>query len=482
METKVEGLEKVSETTNHENGLLRAQVERLQIELKEYRKRLSWVSNSGQNGPSLGSSAPGAAARNSFNSNNNDFQFEFPRFGDPPANHFSNNSNSNNKTINNPTRSSTLPSKPSNSGMPAVVGRTSMPGSSLKTPAPSHESTGNSPMSALTASPPVRNNQNVASNGSFDSFSGLFSPSILEASRQASSGYFPRKGANNSNQASRKNSDHNSPCTNVRQYSNSSMSNTNSPASSYEPQQNGSSIGTSPEPSLSSPGQKVTDYGLNTISEENQPQSNLGGELSFCEKLAAACGDSKIPVPRMMSTSNGFTYPSGSGITPGLDSNSFNWFAHQNGGGFDPILFGDYRESQDAVASQDFGAFFNDAFPLPELGSPEHNFNGIAPSPAKQDLMVQVEAAQEGTEDVVQAEDTTKMMSCNKIWFVGSLLCTELNPDTGCRDRLQAMERFRSGEIDIDSLCSDLKAKARCSEGGAGVHQKDVDSILGSTR
>ena len=108
---------------------------------------------------------------------------------------------------------------------------------------------------------------------------------------------------------------------------------------------------------------------------------------------------------------DGSAYPPGSSITPGLDPNSFNWFAQQNGGGFDPVLFGDFRESQDAVASQDFGAFFNDAFPLPDLGSPGNNFNEVAPSPAKPDLMAQVEAAQEGKEDIVAAEDSSKMIS-----------------------------------------------------------------------
>lgn len=44
------------------------------------------------------------------------------------------------------------------------------------------------------------------------------------------------------------------------------------------------------------------------------------------------------------------------------------------------------------------------------------------------------------------------------------------------------MEKFRNGEIDIDNLCSDLKAKARCSEGGAVVHQKDLEKILRSAR
>ena len=45
-------------------------------------------------------------------------------------------------------------------------------------------------------------------------------------------------------------------------------------------------------------------------------------------------------------------------------------------------------------------------------------------------------------------------------------------------------ELFESnnGEIDIDNLCSELRAKAKCSEGGAVVDKKDVDKILGSVK
>ena len=175
-------------------------------------------------------------------------------------------------------------------------------------------------------------------------------------------------------------------------------------------------------------------------------------------------------------------HPPGSGVTPNLDPNSFNWFAQQNGGGFDPVLFGDYRESQDAVASQDFGAFFNDAFPLPELGSPEHNFDEVPPSPAKPDLMAQVEAAQDGKEEHTTSKDVSKMIGCNQIWFVPSFLSCQAGTDTWRRDRLQSMEKFRNGEIDVESLCTELRSKARCSEGGAMVHQKDVDNVLSSAR
>ena len=50
------------------------------------------------------------------------------------------------------------------------------------------------------------------------------------------------------------------------------------------------------------------------------------------------------------------------------------------------------------------------------------------------------------------------------------------------RDRLQSMEKFRNGEIDVDNLCSELRSKARCSEGGAAVREEEVDRILAGAR
>lgn len=40
------------------------------------------------------------------------------------------------------------------------------------------------------------------------------------------------------------------------------------------------------------------------------------------------------------------------------------------------------------------------------------------------------------------------------------------------------MDRFRNGEIDVDNLCSELRTKARCSEGGVVVNEKDVECIM----
>jgi AP-1-like factor len=44
------------------------------------------------------------------------------------------------------------------------------------------------------------------------------------------------------------------------------------------------------------------------------------------------------------------------------------------------------------------------------------------------------------------------------------------------------MDKFRNGEIDVDDLCTELRTKARCSEGGVVVDQKDVDDIMGRAK
>jgi len=44
------------------------------------------------------------------------------------------------------------------------------------------------------------------------------------------------------------------------------------------------------------------------------------------------------------------------------------------------------------------------------------------------------------------------------------------------------MEKFRNGEIDVDNLCTELRSKARCSEGRPVIPEKDVDRILGQTK
>ena len=377
--------------------------------MKEYRKRLSWVSNNGLGKNSLAGPVPSPNRK----STGNDFQFEFPKFGDLPANHIFSNGSSAKAQANTPARSSTLPSGPTWTAKPGP----SFVSSSPKAQPPTYGSTGNSPRAnGTSASPTNQPLPNEHKSNSIDSLTGLFSPSIIEAGRNASFDYFPRNAANSQTNQSYRNSADLINANGMPSLYNGSS--TDSPSSSSDSHQPSSSIGTSPEPSLSSPGNMLNDFGLNTINEENQ-LTNTSGETSFCDKLAKACGDATNPIPRMMSESNCSCGSTGSAITPGYDPNGFNWLAQQNGGGFDPVLFGEYREPQNAVVSQDFGAFFNDAFPLPDLGSPLHNFNEVAPSPApRSDLIGQVEDTQQGKEEVVPGEDRGKLMSCNKIWYV----------------------------------------------------------------
>lgn len=89
LEKKVEDLQKASDDSNQENGLLRAQVARLQVELKEYRKRFSLLATG--SGVSAMSAIPGAYSNNVQGLNNNEFMFDFPRFGDLPGSHIFNN-------------------------------------------------------------------------------------------------------------------------------------------------------------------------------------------------------------------------------------------------------------------------------------------------------------------------------------------------------------------------------------------------------
>ncbi|PWW80753.1 PAP1-domain-containing protein [Tuber magnatum] len=77
LEQKVADLEKASESTNHENSRLRAQVERLQIELREYRRRLHTVGQSGS--PLLGGASKLLSKSSAVGTGG--FQFEFPMFG-----------------------------------------------------------------------------------------------------------------------------------------------------------------------------------------------------------------------------------------------------------------------------------------------------------------------------------------------------------------------------------------------------------------
>lgn len=472
MENKVETLEKASQAANHENGLLRAQVARLQVELREYRKRLSWLTSG--SGFSALNAVHGAHARSLSGLNNNDFYFDFPKFGDLPGAHIFNNGSLAKSSQTQQKENPSAPVSTSNFRVPGVLSRDALGAangqptarygpSTNGTAAGDSSGSGNTDANGGSLGTAQTNNQPPTT--STAGYSGAVNPVAVTQTSSGQQSHVPGS---------------------------STASNSDSPGSSSESQHGLplSSSGTSPEPGRNSPSaDKSSDQKGNTPSSSSGGKcGTIGDEKTFCEKLGMACGSIENPVPAILNQSNRVSQAPGQYQQPSADQPlGFNWFVQQNGGQFDPVLFNDYREPQDAVLSQDFGAFFNDAFPLPDLGSPFHNLNDTTSPPApKKDLIAEIDSRLDNDdEEVVPGEDTSKMLTCTKIWCVlSSQLLSRLSTLllTVRRDRLQSMEKFRNGEIDVDSLCTELRTKARCSEGGVVVNEKDVEDIMGRVK
>lgn len=372
----MEELEKVSRSANQENTMLRAQVERLQAEVREYRKRLSWISRE--------SSFSALGVLQSVNTRNlsglnNDFVFDFPRFGELSTNQISDN------------------------------------GTGVKPAARAQSQSNDSSSSVRASASPSNRDHNTLTNG--HQHTGVDSSFV-------GGGYHHQAGT-----------------------SSYSASNTGSPSTSSESQHAQiSSQGTSPEPAYSPP---------KTNRAENERRNGNCGKIdgkSFCEMLNMACGNVRDPVPAILKKSNstrgsvsdsqqrsqsqGPTSPTSQAqtttSTPGQMQSmvdptfSLDWLTQQNGGNFDPVLFSDYREPQEAVLSQDFGNFFDDVFPFPDLtASPLSNNHmdlsiqtqgqGQAP---KRDLVAEIDKKLDEDEEVVPGEDASQMLTCTKIWYV----------------------------------------------------------------
>lgn len=420
LETKVEDLEKASESANHENSILRAQVEKMSMELREYRKRLSLTgANRTPSGNGLPPYLAGKGLGGPQNPNDVNFSFEFPKFGRLPGPPVTRNSSS-----------------PTTQQSPATV---SPRNKSLQFSA-SNGSTSN-----LTATPAQTNGADMSS------LSGLFSPSLLDSvGKSPSYEFFPTNKATTNGSRSSSDSANGSNGNNTSYSSPSASSN-----SQHGPS---SSCGTSPEPTAMQSPVHNNDPTLTTIGEEN-PSASPEGELTFCDKLNMACGNPENPIPRAMSDPSS---PAANLLTPSFDINGIDWFAQQNNNQFDPQLFGDYREPQDNILSGEAFSdnFFADAFTMPDFTSPYN----VAPSPAppKKDLVAQIDAAKDSDEvEVVPGEDRSQMLNCNTIW-----------------DRLQACPKVKEGEFDLDLLCKDLQKKAKCSETGAVVNESDFNKIM----
>lgn len=374
LENKVAELEKVSETATTENTQLRAQVEKMTIQLNEYKKRLSLVNNTTR---SLSTSRnPGQVFGHGLVNNLGDvnFQFEFPKFG------------------------SALPGQSSNgiNGIAATNPATSMPSPTKSSPS---EAAKNHATPATSKSPEISDAQ---ANEALANFSNVFFGNLgSNASRSSLDSTSFSIGGTNSNSPSA-----------------SSNSNVGGPSSS---------CGTSPEPSSQSPlGFKPVDT-LTTIGEE-QPALTTDNMNQF--------------------TNFG-----------NLDFSSLDWLTQQNGGQFDPQLFGDYREPQENILANTVfdDSFFNEAFEA-DFITPYNT----APSPklAKKDICAEIDARKEN-EDTIVTSSNGKLLTCNNIW-----------------EKLQNCPKVQTGDIDLDGLCSDLQKKAKCGGSGAVVDENDFKAVM----
>jgi AP-1-like factor len=444
LETKVSELTKSQEADKHENGLLKAQIERLHIELREYRKRLSLNGGSGANrSPPLTASGQSRSNTNPSYSTGN-FQFDFPKFGALPGsqifgNSFSNGSNSSsgNRTsatpplVQSPTGSISGPSQPQ-----TVSSRDNSIAARSMSPKSLSGSNTNSPGQISSLNPsfaPYSTNSNMhgfastlpqMSNPTNDPFGDLFSPSILKGTSVENTGaYFGGNtrvngGVSLNGVSDLNGGDSTAGLKRVFQFNGgSTSSDTASPSASSASQWNAnanSSCGTSPEPSHDSPG----------------AQKPKNAE-TFCDKIDPRKNSTDVTVNQI----NNIQFTNGDYSVPSLDS-------------FDPVLFGDYRESNDAiVGGGDFtGGFFDEALnPVPFdyasptslfgiLQSPQQTHTSLtvsstgavnAPSPSK-NLMADMDKIRDGGDDdyglpsaqpqQMKSDTSGKLISCNSIW------------------------------------------------------------------
>jgi AP-1-like factor len=430
LEQKVEDLQKASESASHENSMLRAQVDRLQTELREYKRRLHTSE---------------LTRTSSLTNMGGGFQFDFPPFG------------------------SGIFGKDNKDGLKLGAGTLMDRMHSFdkqRTPSLTGSSNGinaNGSSKSLPSPPTTVHS----------SLSDLFSPSIIESINKSSSPDYMSGVDSASMQDTPK--------------LNGGRDTTSSPSASSVSQHGpGSSCGTSPEPSHGSPTSNKPAIGGDgtTITTSNGDtymckSGTLDGETetTFCEKLGMACGNPHNPIPKVPQFST----------TSDATSSSLDWLSQQSSGNtFDPVLFNDYRDPVNDINSTIGMSFFDDAFPAV-------NFDGLEATeqPKKAGLIAEIDAMNndEDDDEVVPADDPKQMLSCNKIWYVVETPSASAGGSTHIvqrslivnrfRDRISSHPRFVSGELDMDGLCSELRSKAKCSEVGVVVAENDVQEVLG---
>lgn len=460
-------MEKASESANHENLILRAKVEKMSAELKEYKKRAALNQPAGQSShvimPGLPSYLKGHANHvNSINDVN--FSFEFPKFGRLPGPPVHSKSESNVSKTKSPT---TSPGEAPSRSM-------SFTSSASQLESGSHNSLNFSMNNTLP-------NIDQTAQTDMSQFSGLFTPTV----HTENSDYMAH--ANNTSIA-RSSTD----STNAASSTGGHNTSHSSPASSNSAHGPSSSCGTSPEPYTQSPPASKLDNTLTTIGEEDD---SCKTKNSFCGKLSMVCGSSSNPVPRVLPPAS----TTSAAPSSGLEIGSLDWFAAQNNNQFDPQLFGDYREPQDNILAGELfdDAFFNEAFAMPAefMGSPvalEHSVAAGTPGAwgaAKRDLVAEIDEKLRAGEEEEVVPGESEMLTCTNMWYVFLSFFlpgvffrrqrgkeTQTNPPN--REKIQACPRVQNGEIDMESLCTQLQQKAKCSGDGPVIQERDFKDVL----
>lgn len=203
----------------------------------------------------------------------------------------------------------------------------------------------------------------------------------------------------------------------------------------------------------------------------------------FCNKLNEACGTKDCPVPKDKKDlySSPFTnlinQPKEDAASVFAKSPKFNFdltSATVDHHSHDPLYFLDDANFDVALAMDDnFNPDQNEKKDIvsyltteDSVYDPFEEHNGfnfsdlIAKETSKQNNEQESNTNNEGfddNDDVVPAPEKT--MPCSEIW-----------------DRITSHPKYT--ELDIDSLCNELKAKAKCSERGVVINSADVNQLL----
>ena len=217
-------------------------------------------------------SPPPSATQSQSHANGNDFQFNFPKFGDLPDSFLSNGSIT--KTTSPPLQTGQRSASASSISPPGVIRKPSSSTSSMRSPS-SFNGLYSTP---LGQSRPTQVSNNGFSN-SYDGLDGLFSPSVMESAKVDYLPYTTSRAASTPSTTAQGSVSSASGHAQRPTFQNNSSASIGSPTSSLSHGGLDSSCGTTPESSADSPdNRKLSEGTLNTVNEEDKAQTN-GDEI-----------------------------------------------------------------------------------------------------------------------------------------------------------------------------------------------------------